>query len=332
MDKLWEEKYRNENFASLKRKFYDKELFGEFSIVNTNTGEELVDSSQPIPIQRLELKFNKDKNGNNLYNDDIVEEFHFMLDNIFDHIFGPELLGGLEGKYFSPNEFKRVVKKFIPNKSKSFYENFKEILNLFKEKPLSPYEMSRNAKRLGMDNTFLATQKRQEERKVGKFGQNDTQVYRVNRKAKWRVKRNIKMYFNHLMETSDDIHFGLQRFINTNRNKGSYKFRKDKIFMKIAQMLEICDLCSFQTVGGEDAKIFIRINDPLRFRLTVNDDYYRNLISDDVFERFEFSIGLLEYFFSLQISSDEKWELVEDYFLGKDLSDQIEQFFQKNEK
>ena len=28
----------------------------------------------------------------------------------------------------------------------------------------------------------------------------------------------------------------------------------------------------------------------------------------------------------------EKWELVEDYFLGKDLSDQIEQFFQKNEK
>ena len=78
---------------------------------------------------------------------------------------------------------------------------------------------------------------------------------------------------------------------------------KDKIFIQIAQMLEFFDLATFEAKGGTDPKIFIRINDPNRLRLTALDDFYTNEIASDVYSRFESSINLMTYFFASKLSS-----------------------------
>ena len=128
--------------------------------------------------------------------------------------------------------------------------------------------------------------------------------------------------FLELMSSIDYYETSVDRYINTGMSK-------DAIFVKVAQLLEFFDLASFQVIGGENPKIFIRINDPLRLRLTANDEYYKNELAEDVYRRFEASTELMYYFFKSEKNSIEKWKLIEDYFLGKDISDKIKLFYEE---
>ena len=188
--------------------------------------------------------------------------------------------------------------------------------------PKSEYEWVSSHKAL--KNTFLQTQKRYDDREIGKFGQNDTQVYKTTKDI-YRTKKSYMSKFLELMSSIDYYESSIDRYINTGRSK-------DAIFVKVAQLLEFFDLASFQVIGGENPKIFIRVNDPLRLRLTANNEYYKNELAEDVYRRFEASTELMNYFFRSEKQSKEKWQLIEDYFLGKDISDEIQLFYKKNDK
>ena len=87
--------------------------------------------------------------------------------------------------------------------------------------------------------------------------------------------------------------------------------------LPILKLLEILELASYELRGGEKAEIFIRINDPSKLRRLAEGNY-SNAILQEVVRRHRASQKLLQDFFTIDLSDDERWELIEDHFLGRE--------------
>lgn len=86
-------------------------------------------------------------------------------------------------------------------------------------------------------------------------------------------------------------------------------------YSKVGQILEVLDLGTHTVSGGENPKIFVRINDPFRLRQVINSNY-QNILLADVRQRHVSGIQLMEEFFSSNLTSEQRWDFIEDYFLG----------------
>ena len=85
--------------------------------------------------------------------------------------------------------------------------------------------------------------------------------------------------------------------------------------LPLFKLFEILELASYEISGGEKAEIFVRINDPEKIRRLAN-GRYSNEILREIRRRHKSSQELLDSFFSAELSNDETWECIEDYFLG----------------
>ncbi len=92
---------------------------------------------------------------------------------------------------------------------------------------------------------------------------------------------------------------------------------KNREPIKLAYIMEVFGLCTYEIVGGEQPQIFIRINDPLKItRLSRGRNYENNVITS-VERRFQLNINLMTHFFLNQMTDEQRWQFIEDYFLGK---------------
>ncbi|MDM1063786.1 ATP-dependent DNA helicase RecQ [Empedobacter falsenii] len=90
-----------------------------------------------------------------------------------------------------------------------------------------------------------------------------------------------------------------------------------KLYVKTGQLLELFNLGNYEIVGGENPKMFVRINDPFRLRLEANNNYYKNNLLEDVRERHFSGVELMKDFFKSDLTSDQRWDFIEDYLLGR---------------
>jgi len=86
-------------------------------------------------------------------------------------------------------------------------------------------------------------------------------------------------------------------------------------YTKIGQLIEILSLGSYSLSGGEQPKIFVRINDPFRLSSEAFSNY-ENAILDDIRTRHERGVDLMREFFGENLSNEERWDFIQDYFLG----------------
>lgn len=83
-------------------------------------------------------------------------------------------------------------------------------------------------------------------------------------------------------------------------------------------MLEAFNLISYQIQGGNTPEIYIRINSTLPLEsLIKNPNNYQNKILSNVHYRHKLSIAMLKYIFESKMSTEQFWDVIEDYFLGK---------------
>lgn len=115
----------------------------------------------------------------------------------------------------------------------------------------------------------------------------------------------------------------IRRTVNTQfQNKRSiekYLSRdsaQKKLYSKIGQILEVFEIGTYSVTGGENPKIFVRINDPFRLRQVINTNY-QNILLADVRNRHISGVALMQEFFSSTMSSEERWDFIEEYFLGQ---------------
>ncbi len=94
--------------------------------------------------------------------------------------------------------------------------------------------------------------------------------------------------------------------------------KETKKYNTILGILEAMDVLTFEMIGGANSQLYIYVNQVRHLKNIVNNPgRYRNRLLDMVGERHLISVKMLTYIYEGGFSSDEVWNIIEDYFLGK---------------
>lgn len=87
--------------------------------------------------------------------------------------------------------------------------------------------------------------------------------------------------------------------------------------LTVLGILESFDVLTFQSLGGTNSQIYIYINATKNMRIVrEKPETYRNKLLETIAQRHKISVKMLTYLFEGKFSSDEIWNLLENYFLG----------------
>jgi RecQ family ATP-dependent DNA helicase len=149
------------------------------------------------------------------------------------------------------------------------------------------------------------------------FLQKRDEVYRVfngNFRAKISQLRNL---YNRLF--SEETESSVTHYVNT----------KDSVlrnYMRLGAIFEILSIGTYTSQGGESPKIFIRINDPKRINNDAYNKGYTNSILESVRIRHHTSCQIFEHFFMRYFSNQQRWDFIEDFFLGMPTEDLLTKY------
>ena len=87
-------------------------------------------------------------------------------------------------------------------------------------------------------------------------------------------------------------------------------------YLRIGHLIEILNLGSYELRGGDSPMIFVRLNNPERVRKDAYDKNYSNVLFDRTQEKHKVSTEIMDYFFTHSLSNNERWNFIEDFFLG----------------
>ncbi|GAA4407031.1 hypothetical protein GCM10023187_27180 [Nibrella viscosa] len=174
------------------------------------------------------------------------------------------------------------------------------LTTLYSEKP----DFGRNGHTQPSGTNFIQTRKSQ------KDGETE---YRVINYALAQVKNSTRQKFQTLFGGLPENETTLRKFISTDAEK-------NRDLIKLAYLLEVFDLATYELSGGEMPQIFIRINDPLKIERFAT-SAYTNSIVEEVHERQKRSVDLLKSFFTADMTDAQRWQFIEDYFLGREVEE-----------
>ena len=115
------------------------------------------------------------------------------------------------------------------------------------------------------------------------------------------------------------------RELNSINAKKIEKYKtSDKVKMKnitkVLTLLSMFNIIQYDMYGGQNPEIFIRINDPARIRAIAEKNItYENNIVKKAIEKHNRDCEVLEKFILELNNDEERWNYIEDYFLGKDV-------------
>lgn len=90
---------------------------------------------------------------------------------------------------------------------------------------------------------------------------------------------------------------------------------KDSI-VKLSEFLNSLGIADYQRLGGDQPAIFVRINNPYYLNTLISNRNYENDILNSIYEKFRFSERIFTYFFTTNMSDKQRWDFIEEYFLG----------------
>jgi hypothetical protein len=86
------------------------------------------------------------------------------------------------------------------------------------------------------------------------------------------------------------------------------------------KLLSIFDYITYEVLGGEEPEIFIRLNDPNKIKgIVLGNIFYSNKYVSKAKQKHDRDISVLLHFFNKLKTDDERWNYIEDYFLGYDV-------------
>lgn len=118
------------------------------------------------------------------------------------------------------------------------------------------------------------------------------------------------------------IQNGFSRILTNIREGSLYLIDEDgtQVFREmllILGFLETLDLLVFKALGGKNSQIYIYVNQTKTMKeILEKPSNYRNRLLELVNERHKISVEMLTYIYEGGFTSEEIWELIEDYFLG----------------
>ena len=110
--------------------------------------------------------------------------------------------------------------------------------------------------------------------------------------------------------------------LNVNKIEKYKTSDRDKLknITKALTLLSMFDIIQYDMYGGQNPEIFIRINDPARIKAIAEKSIvYKNNIVKKAIEKHDRDIEILEKFIMELNTDEERWNYIEDYFLGEDV-------------
>lgn len=137
-------------------------------------------------------------------------------------------------------------------------------------------------------------------------------VYRLVTKKYNYVSQNLNRYIGDLAPNLNDEAYTV--FINI-PDRGS----ENKDFKLLcATIMQLFELASFEVQGGKNAQIFVQINDPNKLSQIANSPNYRNGLLQNITKKHDKAIDFMNKFLSEPYSDEERWDIIELFFLGRD--------------
>lgn len=98
-----------------------------------------------------------------------------------------------------------------------------------------------------------------------------------------------------------------------------YPMMRDKPIeiMPLIRLLELAGLARYEIRGGEKAEVFIRLNDPEKIKRLAQGNY-KNEVLQSIHNNHKYNERLMSAFFREKMSTEERWDLIEQYFLGNE--------------
>jgi RecQ family ATP-dependent DNA helicase len=230
-------------------------------------------------IPQLKISFERLDTFTNLYQN---------LQSLFANI--QTVFANFEGSFFNQEQLKSELNNFLNDDIKS-EKISKFILSSYSGRLIQPGVIEANA--------FL-----QQRREI------DGYKYRVFNNQHLASFTALTSRLNNLFGNTDE--FIVNRYV-TNKESNSINY------VRLGYFLEMLELGTFEIKGGENPMVFIRINDPLRIERDSNNNNYNNTLLSKTLERHHLSNQIFDHFFLRSFSNDERWDFVEDFFLGSDV-------------
>ena len=230
-------------------------------------------------IPQLKISFERLDTFTNLYQN---------LQSLFANI--QTVFANFEGSFFNQEQLKSELNHFLKDDIKS-EKISKFILSSYSGRLIQPGVIEANA--------FL-----QQRREI------DGYKYRVFNNQHLASFTALTSRLNNLFGRTDE--FIVNRYV-TNKETNSINY------VRLGYFLEMLELGTFEIKGGENPMVFIRINDPLRIERDSNNNSYNNTLLSKTLERHHLSNQIFDHFFLRSFSNDERWDFVEDFFLGSDI-------------
>lgn len=95
-----------------------------------------------------------------------------------------------------------------------------------------------------------------------------------------------------------------------------YCSTKDSI-VKVSEFLNSLGFADYSRQGGDQPAIFVRINNPYYLNALIKSGKYRNDILESIYEKYRYSERIFTYFFTTQMTNEQRWDFIEAYFLGE---------------
>lgn len=132
---------------------------------------------------------------------------------------------------------------------------------------------------------------------------------------KYQFKTAVHSYFNWVENEFNGIVDGMDKNIFYLTNSTG---KSGKKISTILGILEAIGVLTFEMSGGANSQLYIYMNQ-IRSLLNIqnNPNAYNNRLLEIVAERHLISVQMLTYIYEGGFKSDEIWDIIEDYFLGK---------------
>ncbi|CEO35453.1 helicase domain-containing protein [[Clostridium] sordellii] len=148
-----------------------------------------------------------------------------------------------------------------------------------------------------------------------------------NGQSKYRFNNAIEQFFKwidrKLTFIENNLKDGSLYIVNDSAND------KYKEYLLLLGVLEILEVLTFKSTGGSNSQIYMYINETKTMKQIIEKPYkYKNNLLKEVNRRHNISVCMLSYLFDNDLSSEEIWNNIEDYFLGS-IPDEVKKIYKK---
>ena len=222
---------------------------------------------------------------------DMVKERFFYLLDVLERIFSH-----MGYRTFSEEDFLSSLEPYFPEKQ--FRKQLaRYVLSAFSGRMLSAGKIEENA--------FL------QRREYGDI------TYLVFNQSYRTAFSNMKRILTKMFEGTDFK--SVTRFFS---NENDYSIT----YSRLGSLLEMVNMATYEMKGGDNPMIFIRINDPERIRKDSENPSFKNELLTRTAKRHDISNEIFDHFFTNTFTSKERWDYIEEFFLGATNEELFEQF------